>query len=207
MLELPSIFVLFFITLGPMKIIAPFVTLTAHADVQFCRTVAWRAILASTAVVMVLAIVSPLILNSWKVSFVAVSLTGGIILFLLSLQGTMKLSETPQQGGAEPTSTAMLISHLVIPTIITPPGIAAIVALMVLNDRGLGYWSQIIGLLLLVMLINWLTMLVARKLLALLTVPGLRVIGWVLAVLQASLGMQVIISSLRRLGALPMQPL
>jgi multiple antibiotic resistance protein len=55
------------------------------------------------------------------------------------------------------------------------------------------------------MLVNLLTMLAARKLLAFVTIAGLRVISWVFAVLQASLGAQVMINSLRRLGALPMQ--
>jgi multiple antibiotic resistance protein len=76
---------------------------------------------------------------------------------------------------------------------------------MVMSAEQAQLWLQIIGLLLLVMLVNLLTMLAARKLLAFLTVAGLRVIGWVFAVLQASLGTKVIINSLRRLGALPNQ--
>ena len=99
----------------------------------------------------------------------------------------------------------MLISRLVIPTIVTPPGIVAILALMVLSAGNQQLWLQIIGLLLLVMLVNLLTMLAARKLLVFLTIAGLRVIGWLFAVLQASLGTQIIINSLRKLGALPMQ--
>lgn len=63
----------------------------------------------------------------------------------------------------------MLISRLVIPTIVTPPGIVAILALMVLSEGNQQLWLQIMGLLLLVMLLNLLTMLIARKLLAFLT--------------------------------------
>ena len=207
MLKLSSIFILFFITLGPIKTIVPFVQLTADADVALCRTVALRATLASTVVVLILCLVGPLILENWGVSLPAVALTGGIILFLSSLQMMIKPSESPGNTGAAPEalSASMLISRLVIPTIVTPPGIAAILALMVLSEGNQQLWLQIIGLLLLVMLVNLLTMLAARKLLAFLTVAGLRVIGWLFAVLQASLGAQVIINSLRRLGALPMQ--
>jgi multiple antibiotic resistance protein len=207
MLKFSSIFILFFITLGPIKTIVPFVQLTAGADAALCRTVALRATLASTVVVLILCFVGPLILDNWGVSFPAVTLTGGIILFLLSLQMMMKPTESPSNTGTVPEtlSASMLISRLVIPTIVTPPGIVAILALMVLSEGNQQLWLQIMGLLLLVMLVNLLTMLTARKLLAFLTVAGLRVIGWLFAVLQASLGAQVIINSLRKLGALPMQ--
>jgi multiple antibiotic resistance protein len=207
MLKLSSIFILLFITLGPIKTIVPFVQLTAGADAALRRMVALRAALASTVVVLILSFIGPLILVHWGISFSAVALTGGIILFLLSLQVMMKPTESPDNESAAPEtlSAAMLISRLVIPAIVTPPGIAAILALMVLSEGNQQLWLQIMGLLLLVMLVNLLTMLAARKLLAFLTVSGLRVIGWVFAVLQASLGMQVVINSLRRLGALPVQ--
>ncbi len=207
MLKLTSILILLFITLGPIKTIIPFVQLTANADTTLCRRVAIRATLASTAIVLTLALVGPLILENWGVSLAAVALTGGIILFLIPLQMMMKPTESSESQGTEPepSSASMLISRLVIPTIITPPGIAAILALMVMSAEQAQLWLQIIGLLLLVMLVNLLTMLAARKLLAFLTVAGLRVIGWVFAVLQASLGTKVIINSLRRLGALPNQ--
>lgn len=207
MLKLSSIFILFFITLGPMKTIAPFVQLTAGADAAFCRTIALRATLAATVVVLILSLVGPLILQNWGVSFPAVALTGGVILFLLSLQLMMKSTESADNKGKEPETLpeAMLISRLVIPTIVTPPGIAAVLALMVFSAGNPQLWLQTIGLLLLVMLLNLLIMLAAQKILNFLTIAGLRVIGWVFAVLQASLGMQVVINSLQKLGALPIQ--
>ncbi|WP_013325264.1 MarC family protein [Gloeothece verrucosa] len=207
MLKLSSIFILLFITLGPLKTIIPFVELTAHSDEKLCRRVALRATFASTLVVLILGLLGPLILENWGVSLPAVSITGGIILFVGSLQVMMKPSESSGNKGVAPEtlSTSMLISRLVIPTIVTPPGIAAILALMVLSEKNQQLWLQIIGLLLLVMFLNLLIMLTARKLLAFLTVAGLRVIAWVFAVLQASLGAQVIINALRKLGALPIQ--
>lgn len=208
MLKVSSIFVLFFITLGPIKTIVPFVALTADADTALCRKVAMRATLVSTTIVLTLCVVGPLILENWGVSFHAVALTGGLILVLLPLQMIMKPEEPP--GGttdraADQIPTSMLISRLVIPAMITPPGIAAILALAVLSESNQQLWLIIMGLLILVMLVNLLTLLVARRLLAILTVAGLRVIGWVFAVLQASLGMQVMINALRRLAVLPLQ--
>lgn len=204
---LSSVFLIFFITLGPIKTIAPFVQLTAGTDAAHCRRVALRAALASTFVVLVLAMVGPLILENWGVSFTAVALTGGVILFLTSLQVMLAPTESASVRSEAPAtlSTAMLISRLVIPTIVTPSGIAAILALVVLSEGNNQLRLQIVGLLVAVMVFNMIIMLSARRVMALLTVAGLRVIGWVFAVLQASLGAQIIINALRRLGTLPMQ--
>ncbi|KEF41918.1 MAG: hypothetical protein ER33_08630 [Cyanobium sp. CACIAM 14] len=209
MLPLSSILILFFITLGPIKTIGPFVQLTAGASGRLRRTVAVRAVLVATLVVLGLALAGPVILKNWGVSYPAVTLTGGTILLLTSLQVMLKPSESPEPGDAPSgtLSTSMLISRLVIPTIVTPAGIAATLALMVLSEGNQRFWLHIIGLLLLVMLLNLLTLLAARRILALATSSGLRVIGWIFAVLQAALGAQVMINALRRLGALPLQAL
>ncbi|MCP9933603.1 MarC family protein [Cyanobium sp. Candia 9D4] len=205
MLTLSSIFVLFFITLGPIKTIIPFVQLTAHADSSLCRIVALRAALASTAIVLTLCVVGPLLLKNWNVSFDAVALTGGLILVVLPLQMMLKSDESPPSRGeaTEAIPTSMLISRLVIPTIVTPPGIATILALTVLSRGNQPSWLAVVVLLVLIMITNLVAMIAARKLLGFITAAGLRVIGWVFAVLQASLGMQVLLNSLRRLGALP----
>jgi multiple antibiotic resistance protein len=207
MLKLSSIFLLLFITLGPIKTIVPFVQLTAGSDPATRRTAALRSTLAATVVVILLFVLGAIVLETWGVSLPAVALTGGIILFLLSLQVMLKPpeSQVPREEASEALSGSMLISRLVIPTIVTPPGIVSTLALSVLSEGNLRLWLQIMGLLVLIMLVNLLTMLNAGRLLAFLTAAGLRVIGWVFAVLQASLGTQVIINSLRRLGALPIQ--
>ena len=102
-----------------------------------------------------------------------------------------------------PMPRSMLISRLVIPTIITPPGIVSILALSVLSEGNARLLLQILILFLAIMLLNLLTMLRARALMGFLTTAGLRMIGWLFAVFQASFGAQIIINSLRRLGALP----
>ncbi len=207
MLKLSSIFFLLFITLGPIKTIVPFVALTAGAEVGLVRMVALRASVASTVVVLLLCLVGTLILENWGVSFSAVALTGGLTLFLASLQVMMASSEAAavKPEKQEALAMSMLISRLVIPTIVTPPGIATILVLMVLSERNQQLWLQTIGFILAVMVLNFMAMLSARRLLAVLTIAGMRVIGWVFAVLQAALGVQIIINSLRRLGALPIQ--
>lgn len=205
MLKLSSVFILLFITLGPLKTIAPFVQLTTAYSTATRRMAALRASTAALLLVVLLFSLGRSILVQWGVSLPAVSLTGGIILFLLSLQVMRPAAESPDQPlpAAEAPRGAMLISRLVIPTIITPPGIVSVLALSVLSEGNRPLAIQILGLLALIMLINLLIMLTARSLLAFFTPAGLRVIGWVFAVLQATLGTQVILNALRRLQVLP----
>lgn len=205
MLKPSSIFILLFITLGPTKTITPFVQLTAPLEPDESRRAALRATLAATAIGIMLFLLGRVVLETWGVTFSAVALTGGVILFLLSLQVMLRPPEQvpPEIGDAETMPRSMLISRLVIPTIITPPGIVSILALSVLSEGNARLLLQILILFLAIMLLNLLTMLRARALMGFLTTAGLRMIGWLFAVFQASFGAQIIINSLRRLGALP----
>mgnify|MGYP001810096992 CR=1 FL=1 len=131
--------------------------------------VALRAALASTAIVLILCVVGPLLLKYWKVSLDAVALTGGIILVVLLLQMMLKSDESPPSTGTaiEAIPTSMLISHLVNPTIVTPPGIATILAITAWSQGNEQSWLAVVVLLVFVMITNLVAMIAARKLLGL----------------------------------------
>jgi len=203
-LNLKHVFVLLFVTIGPIKTIVPFLTLSAGNDVKFRTKLALGATIASSLIVLLLFVVGSLIVQKWGISFDAITLTGGIVLFLLSLQVMIKTGETTVEK-TDNLSMGMLISRLVIPTIISPAGVTAILALSVISQDNQNLSRMVLYLLLLIMLLNMISMLLAKKLLSLFTVAGLRVIGWVFAVLQASLGIQIILNTLRRLNILAIQ--
>jgi hypothetical protein len=102
------------------------------------------------------------------------------MLFLLSLQVMLRPSEPmpPDMIDAEAMPRSMLISRLVIPTIITPPGIVSLLALSVLSEGNARLLLQVLTLFLVIMLLNLLAMLRARALMGLLTTAGLRVVGY-----------------------------
>ena len=203
-LNLKPVFVLLFVTIGPIKTIVPFLTLSAGNNVKFRTKLALGATIASSLIVLLLFVVGSLIVQKWGISFDAITLTGGIVLFLLSLQVMIKTGETTVEK-TDNLSMGMLISRLVIPTIISPAGVTAILALSVISQDNQNLSRMVLYLLLLIMLLNMISMLLAKKLLSLFTVAGLRVIGWVFAVLQASLGIQIILNTLRRLNILAIQ--
>jgi len=200
--------VLFFLTLGPLKAILPFARVTRGTERAFRRTVAWRAIVIGTAIVLGVALLGPFVLTNWHVSVPAILITCGIILFYQALQITM---QTPAgapgsaSGGTSPSqpSPAIAVFPIAIPAIVSAPGIAAIAAIVILNRHDLPHEAIVVALLIGVMLLNLLTLWNTEAILRHGLAGVLPVIGWVLAVLQASLAVQMVIYSLRLLAVLP----
>jgi multiple antibiotic resistance protein len=199
--------IIFFLTLGPLKAIAPFAQLTQGTDPAFRRAVAWRATAIATIIVLAVALLGAFVLENWHVSIAAIVITGGIILFCQAFQLIMQpLAAAPspalQGSGQSPPSLAIAQFPLAIPVLVTAPGIVAILGFMAIAG---GDWTQkgtVLAALLAIMGLNLVAMLNIEKI----TKPGAssfpKVLGWVMAVLQAALAAQYIINGLIRLGAL-----
>jgi multiple antibiotic resistance protein len=196
-----DIFILFFLTLGPLKAILPFARSTRGTDLDFQRTVAWRSIAIATVIAVVVALLAPLVLTNWHVSPPAVSITAGIILFVQALRMVMQAPPAPgsatPQTSPSPPSPAIAVFPLAIPAILTAPGIAAIAVIISLNKHDLANMAIVIGLLLGVMVLNLLTLWNNETILKHGLAGILPVVGWVLAVLQAALAVQIIIHAWR----------
>jgi multiple antibiotic resistance protein len=138
-----DIFILFFLTLGPLKAILPFARATHGTELAFQRTVAWRATVVATVIVVVVALLAPLVLGNWHVSPPAVSITAGIILFSQAFRIIMQPpaiapGSADQQATPARTSPAIAVFPIAIPAIVTAPGIAAIAAIIALNKHDPG---------------------------------------------------------------------
>ena len=196
-----DIFILFFLTLGPLKAILPFARVTHGTDLAFQRTVAWRSTAIATVIALAVALLAPLVLTNWHVSSQAVSITAGIILFSQALRIVMQTPPVPgsaaQQASPSPPSPAIAVFPVAIPAILTAPGIAAIAVIISLNKHDLANEVMVIVLLLVVMVLNLLTLWNNETILKHGLAGILPVVGWVLAVLQAALAVQIILHALR----------
>src|SRR6516225_5019376 len=197
----------FFLTLGPLKAILPFARVTRGAEPAFRRTVAWRAVAVATVVVLGVILLGPFILPNWHVSPPAIAITCGIILFYQALRIIMQTPATMAgsvglQPGAAAPSPAIAVFPIAIPAIVTAPGIAALAAVSLLYAHDLPHEAVVVALLLGVMVLNLLTLWNSEAILKHGLAGVLPVVGWVLAVLQASLAVQIVIASLRALEVL-----
>ena len=206
-LSFGDVFILFFLTLGPLKAILPFARATHGTELAFQRTVAWRATAIATVVVLVVALLAPLVLTNWHVSPPALAITCGIILFSQALQiimqtpAAMQGSASPQPSQSPP-SPRIAVFPIAMPAIVTAPGIAALAAVTVFYRHDFADVAVVIAILLAVMVLNLLTLRNNETILKHGLAGVLPVVGWVLAVLQASLAVQIVIASLRALEVL-----
>ena len=194
----------FFLLLGPIKILGPFVKLTRGAEPRFGRQLAIRGILLAAGALGAAAIVGEKFLDNFRIGLPVLAITGGLILFLAAMDTVMQQFRGPAGADAKdlPLSLSLAVSPLAFPTIVTPSGIAAVIIFVTLSPDLAGKLT--IGLLLLVILIlDLIAMLYARAILKWLALP-LYILGVVLGVIQVALGLNIILVNLSRIGVFTM---
>lgn len=212
--QLADIFIIFFITLGPLKTIPVFFMLTRNDDQPTMRALALRSALVATVIVCFTAVVVRALAQNWGVSSEAILIAAGLLLFMSATKVVLQFAlvdaaatsdvrgeaAPSPQGGANSVHWLgkPVLSPLAIPSIVTPIGVAAILFFMGLATTVTSQ-GTVVGLLLVVMLLNLFGMLWARAIVNFVGMPVLQVVGWLLAVVQAGLGIQAVIDALRML--------
>lgn len=190
-------FVIFFITLGPIKCMAPFLQLTANFDARTKRSLALRGSLIAALVGLFIVFVGNSLREKWQIGQPDLMITFGILLLISALQ-QLTHAEHASESGAPPTDPAGLaLSPIAFPIIITPYGIAALLLFAAVAEDREVFLTGVFGLFLALMAVNAAAMIFARQILFVVRPQILRAFGWVLGVLQASLAVYAIMSGLR----------
>ena len=85
LIGLGAVFTLLFVTLGPLKIVGPFVQLTRETDEATMKKIAVRAFALALIAVVVGGFVGQALIENWNISVPALLLSGGIIFLLVGL--------------------------------------------------------------------------------------------------------------------------
>jgi multiple antibiotic resistance protein len=205
--DLSYVFTIFFLTLGPVKTIPAFFGLTREASPQFQRKTALQAALISTALCLFIAFIGKNVLGKWGVSLDALKLAGGLILLMSALKVvTMQPQPTGGQRATVDTPLAatlkLAIAPLATPIIITPYGVVAILFYMVIAEHSMLLQSEIFGIVLFIMLLNYLGMFFANQIMNIVGMPVLRLIGWIFAVMQSALAIDIMLGAFKSLGVI-----
>jgi len=197
-----EIFTIFFITLGPLKILGPFVQRTHGLDDAAVRQIAVRAFLIATISAIAGGFLGAALLANWHVSIGAMIIAGGLVFLLVGLRQLLQEYEPPHAPDANipalPASPTAAALKLLFPIVLTPFGIAAVIVLLALSTQS-GRTEIIVGMVVVVMLLNLIAMLFARRILVGVTIIVLQILGAVLGILQAGLAVQIILRGLREL--------
>lgn len=221
MMSIEQIVIVLFITLGPLKVIPTFAQVAQNADLGDIRRMAWESAAVATGIAMAVAVLFSTIMTKWGISEDALRIAGGILLFGTSVKAVTRFtlpenrSETgagkpPEAGAAKAGSPPGMhwmrkpvLSPLVIPSIISPISVVAILLLMDISAGNTGDTARVIIFTLLIMLLNLISMRYARLILKYIGLAVLLVVGWIMQILMSALAVQMIVVALRHYNALP----
>ena len=201
MLDASQILILLVVTLGPLKILGPFVQQTRDLEGPALRRLTLRVFILSVVSILVAAFLGSAMLVKWSISLPALLIAIGVIFFLVAIQ--MVLAQYGERSDIvplpkDPWAAAL---KLTFPTVLTPYGIAAVIAFLAATDDPARV-RMILGLALLVMALNYVFMMLARKIMRGVGLLILQLLGSVLGVLQVALSVQIILWALVELGVL-----
>ena len=197
-------FTVFFMLLGPIKLIPSFSRVTRDADSQFKRSVAiWAALIASALCAFV-ALAGETLLGKYHISIDALQISGGLVLLVAALQVIFQRVQPPSLSSGKPTSIKLAASPVAVPSIVPPAGVAAILMFMMPSPQYPGAPQAVAICLATMMVLDFLVMYFIDLVMK---TPGLMVVltvlGSVLVFVQAGLAIQILLVAFRSLGIIP----
>ena len=212
------VFTIFFLTLGPLKIIPVVAVATAGLGWRNVTALSIKASLLATAIALAIFYGGNHVVASWRVSVEAIAIAGGVLLFVTALKTitSFSLAEMPPATPGSDAARSVaprwrtlfgvlerpVLAPIVIPATITPIGVVALFYFAAATHGDPSFQREILVVLLQIMVLNFLAMVLARSLLQMIGLPVLQAIGWVMSALQAALAIQIILGALRRLNVL-----
>jgi multiple antibiotic resistance protein len=209
-LKVTELFIILFTTLGPIKIILPFLHLTEHLRYNDKLLVALKAEVITICIVLVIILLGPNIIEKWGLSRYAIAITGGIILFL---QGINLVKANPASlevkkmfsvdGDIKKQTTLQLAHMLIIPTIITPAGIMVILSVRSLHHGDMHLLvALILKLLAFILMCNFITMLLTPFICKVIKPIYFKILGWFFSIFIMILGVHIVVQTLLKLKLL-----
>lgn len=189
-----EVFIILFVTFGPINFINRFYRMTNDADAKAIVGLALKNVLIATAAIVLSGIVGSFMLVKWRISIPAIAFTGAIALFAVGMRSIAAPYRASAPDASDETASRLnMSSQLAFPYVATPYGIAAFVALLALSPENA---LAISITLLVVMAIDLVMMLFVKLIMRVVGIP-LGLLGTVLSVLQVALSIQFAFFAIR----------
>ncbi len=195
----------FFATIGPLDVAAMFAVLTANQNAQQKRAIAIRGTLIGAAILVGFALIGELLLARLGISLAALRAAGGILLLLIGIdmvfaRSSGGTSTTDDEEEEAISKTDISVFPLATPLIAGPGAMGAAILLMADQAGDLKGQVIIIASILAIVLIAFISMLLAGKIQRLLGVTGMQVISRVMGVLLTALAVQFVFDGIKQSG-------
>jgi len=192
------IFTVFFLLLGPIKIISVFHRLMQWADPPFKKEVAVKASLIASALVGIVGLFGESLAVKYRISLDSVRIAGGLVLLISALKIMFPTAESSSPVSSKPVALQLAISPVAMPIIVPPAGIAAIMIFAMQAPKFQGAALVIAVALATMMALDFLVMFFIDQIVKL---PGLllllQVFGAALIFIQLALAIEVLVSAFR----------
>jgi len=199
--QLPFVFTIFLMLLGPLKLIPSFAGLTRGADRRFKRGVAIRGAVIASALCAFVALAGGILLGRYRISIDALRISGGLVLLIAALQVIFQKANSSSLGSGTPTAIQLAASPVAVPMIVPPAGVAAILIFMMVAPQYPGMTQAVAFCLATMMVLDFLVMCFIDRVMK---TPGLMIVltvlGSVLIFVQAALAIEMILNALKSLG-------
>lgn len=201
--QLPFVLTVFFMLLGPAKIIGPFAELTRGVDTKFKRDVAIRGAVIAASICTFAALAAGILLNRYRISLDGLRVSGGLVLMISALETIFRKDEHPGPRVGTPTAIQLAASPIAVPLIVPPAGVVAILMFTMWEHQFPGIRQAVALSLAAMMAANFLVMFFIDRVVK---IPGLMIVltvlGSVLIFMQLGLSIEMILTCLRSLGVL-----
>jgi multiple antibiotic resistance protein len=201
-LALSSIFFL----VDPFAALPTFLAVTAGADAQRRRKMAWKASVTALVVLSAFAIAGQYIFRMFGITLPAFEIAGGVILLLIGLD-MLEAKRSPTQESTEETTEAALkedagIVPLGIPMLAGPGSITSV---MVLVGQAQGEWQKMTAILVSILITAAICYLVlgnSDRVARALGETGVRILVRIMGLLLVALAVQYFVNGMVDLGVI-----
>ncbi len=196
-----SAFITFFVVIDPPGCAPIYASLTKGANAEQRRSMAIRAAMIATAILLVFALFGEDLLRALHIELNSFRIAGGIMLFLIALEmvfekRTERREERAQKIIETPEIEDVSVFPMAMPMIAGPGSIASVMLLMSQNE-GLDRSLIVLAALAAVLALTLLALLAAGPIMRLVGQQTEAVITRLLGVLLAALAAQFVIDGLR----------
>ncbi|NMA98179.1 MAG: NAAT family transporter [Phyllobacteriaceae bacterium] len=199
-------FATLFATVGVADIAFIFAALTKDNTPEQRRIFATRGVLVALGILLFFAVLGDDILSLFGITIPALRTAGGILLLLISIDmvfarhsgGTGTTDEEEKEARQ---SQDISVFPLAMPLMAGPGAISAVILLTTTAQTDLDFWLVILAIIA-ILLLAWLTLLIAIPIQRLLGLTGLSVVSRVVGILLAALAVQFVFDGIKASGLL-----
>lgn len=196
--SLANLFVVLFVVIDPVGLAPIFGALTRGGSVTYRRRMAVKAILLASGILFLFAFTGDWLLRALGISVPAFKIAGGLLLFLVAIDMVFARhsglrSTTVREQEEARFKEDISVFPLAFP-LLAGPGALTTVLLLVGETQGdaLAFWG-LLGVLAFVLLLAFIALMLASRLMALLGETGANVVDRLLGVILAALAVQFVI--------------